>query len=146
MPYVEFADVWKNIKAVEKPELRRLAEALTVAVSKSRANSTTTKYIWAYHRWKSWGGRHHETGFPVDTALFALYLQYGGESTGSHATVRAAVDVVAWIQRLAGVETVAHNELIKMIRDRWKRMAAKPKKKKEPITPEMLLSNVESFS
>ena len=51
-----------------------------------------------------------------------------------------------WMQRLAGVETVAHNELIKMIRDRWKRMVAKPTKKKEPITPEMLLSIVESFS
>ena len=49
----------------------------------------------------------------MDTALFALYLQYVGESTGSHATVGAAVDAVPWIQRLAGVETVVHNELIK---------------------------------
>ena len=69
--------------------------------------------------------RHHGTGYPVDTAFFALYMQHVGESTGSHAAVGSAVDAVAWIQRLAGVDTVAHEELIKMIKDGWKRSLRK---------------------
>ena len=41
---------------------------------------------------------------------------------------------------------MAHDELIKMIRDGLKRIVAKPKKRKELITPEMLLRIVELFS
>ena len=62
--------------------------------------------------------------------MFVLYLQHVGESTGSHAAVGTAVDVVAWFQKLAGVEAVAQNSIVKAVRDGWKRKAAKPVNKK----------------
>ena len=65
----------------------------------------------------------------MDVSTFILYLQHISETTGSHAAVGKAVDVVAWFQKLAGVEEVAQNGIVKAFRDGWKRKAAKPVKK-----------------
>ena len=129
----------------QDPELRRLAESLPGIVLGSRADSTTRKYMGAYNRWKAWAVKHGSVGFPVDVSSFILYLQHVGETTGSHAAVGTAVDSVTWFQKLAGVEAVAQNSIVKAVRDGWKRKTAKPVKKKEPITSEILLQMVQSF-
>ena len=129
----------------QDPELRRLAESLPGIVLGSRADSTTRKYMGAYNRWKAWAVKHGSVGFPVDVSSFILYLQHVGETTGSHAAVGTAVDSVTWFQKLAGVEAVAQNSIVKAVRDGWQRKTAKPVKKKEPITSEILLQMVQSF-
>ena len=112
----------------------------------ARASSTTTKYTRAYQRWKDWVEKEHGgNSFPVSIALFALYLQHLGESTKSHFAVTEAVNAVAWVQRMAGVETVAQNHLIKSISEGFQKSLACPRKKKEPVTPAMLRELVASL-
>ena len=41
-----------------------------------------------------WEKRHGSNGFPVDTALFALFLQHVGKTTRSYSAVGTAVDAV----------------------------------------------------
>ena len=48
------------------------------------------------------------------------YLQHVDETTGSHAAVGMAVDVVAWFQKLAGRGSRQRSQAV---RDGWKRTA-----------------------
>ena len=131
-------ELWKRMLEHQDPELRQLAESLPGIVLGSREHTTGGKLgLWAV--------KHGSVGFPVDVSSFILYLQHVGETTGSHAAVGMAVDAVAWFQKLAGVEAVAQNSIVKAVRDGWKRKTAKPVKKKEPITSEILLEMVQSF-
>ena len=78
-------------------------------------------------------------GFPVEATKFALYLQHIGETSRSKAAVEEAVNTVLWLQCLAGQDRlVSHHHLIINIVERFQRLLAKPKVKKEPITPAIL--------
>lgn len=131
---------------MDDPELARLAGNLPRTVLKARADSTTRKYLGAYRRWKEWvEGQHAQISFPVSTPMFALYLQHVGESTGSRSAVSEAINAVSWVQRLAGMEPVGQNHLIRSINEGFQRTLAAPKRKKEPVTPEMLREIVASM-
>ena len=88
---------------------------------------------------------HAGKSFPIDVAMFALYLQHLGETSKSHSAVSDAINAVAWVQRMAGVKTVAQNDLIRSINEGFQRMLAHPKKKKEPVTPKMLEEIMQSM-
>lgn len=119
---------------------------LPQTVLQARAKSTTNKHTGAYQRWKDWAEKRHAVGgFPVNVALFALYLQHVGEAGKSRSAVSEAVNAVSWVQRLAGVEPVSQSPLIKVINEGFQRSLARPKRRKEPVTPEMLKEVVESF-
>ena len=72
--------------------LRRLAMALLETVLRSRADSTTKKYLGAFKRWNIWANaRHGVPSFRVQEIHLVLYLQHLSESSGSIATVEEAM-------------------------------------------------------
>ena len=85
------------------------------------------------------------SGFPIDVPCFALYLQSVGERTNSRSVVLEAINAASWVQRLAGMDQVSQNPVIKAISDGFQRMLVHPKKRKEPVTPEMLQRVVASM-
>ena len=140
------AELWKEISEYQDPELRHLASRLPKTVLKSQANTTTKKYLGAYGRWKEWAARKEDgKAFPIVVSKFALYLQYIGEKTESSSAVTEAINTVSWVQRLAGMTPVSENQLIKSIQEGFQRALAKPRRKKEPVTTEMLRKLVASM-
>ena len=130
---------------LEDPELRRLAAGLPAIVLRSRADGTTRKYLGAYQRWKRWAdARQGVPGFPVQEIHLALYLTHLSESTGSKAAVDEALHALAWMHRVAGLPPVGESPLVQETAQGLRRLLAKPKQRKEPITPEMLKLMVES--
>ena len=88
------AGVWPLLKDLEDPELRHLAQSLPATVLKSRADSTSKKYLGAYQRWKTWAEARHEVpAFPVQAVHLALYLQHLSESVQSKAAVDGCMKV-----------------------------------------------------
>ena len=63
------------LKDLEDPELARLASQLPSTVLKSRANSSTKKYLEAFQRWRYWASTHNLPVFPAKEQHIALYLQ-----------------------------------------------------------------------
>lgn len=113
---VLITELWQDIRAVQDPELICLADALPQTVLKSRADSTTRKYLGAYKRWAKWAESKEELSvFPVKTAHFALYLQHVGEANKLKAAVEEAVNAISWLQRLGGQQEVSCNSLIKSV-------------------------------
>ena len=139
--------IWEEIGGAQDQELQSLAKGLQATVFSSRADSTTKKYAGAYRRWKQWALGKGFKAFPVKVAEVSLYLQYVGENSGSAAAVVEAVNAIAWAQRMAGSESLISNEVfIKAVVDGFQRRYAKPKKRKEPITPEGTMGSSPTLS
>lgn len=138
--------VWKTLAELEDPELRKLAASLPATVLHSRADSTSQKYMRAFQRWKAWAEPRREVAvYPVRDVHFALYLQHLGDTTKSKAAVEEAVNAISWLHKLSGLPAVAESPFVEVVQAGLQRMLAKPRRKKEPVTPSMLRSLVESM-
>ena len=112
----------------------------------SSAPSTTSKYLYAFSRWRSWAQAHDEiVVFPVREADFALYLQHVGESTASKSAVEEAVNSVSWVQQLAGYPPVSECSFVRVVLDGLQCQLAKPKTRKEPVSSDMIAALVRSL-
>ena len=137
--------VWPLLSNLEDHELRRLAQALPATVLSSRADSTTKKYLGAYQRWKTWAdARQGVPSFPVQEIHLVLYMQHLSESTECKAAVEEAVHALSWLHGLAGLQPFSGSTLVKSTLEGLRRMLAKPKVRKEPVTADMLKAMVEA--
>ena len=138
--------IWQTVGELQDPELKRLAAYLPQTVMSSRADSTVTKYLHAFRRWKEWADTQAEISvFPIQVAHFALYLQHVGQSTQSKSAVEEAVNAAGWINRLSGEPPISASPFIQMTLAGLQRQLAKPKSRKEPVTAEMLAVLVDSL-
>ena len=136
---------WVDLKNLQDPELVRLCDALQASLLKSKADSTSEKYAGAFRRWKAWcNSKTDVRPFPACPEQLCLYLQHLKESSGSKAAILEAVNAVAWTHRLAGLPSVSEHPLVVTTLAAMQRSLAKPTKKKEPVTPELLRQIVDS--
>ena len=138
--------VWEVLKDFQEPELKSLATALQSTVLASRASTTTSKYVYAFLRWKRWAESHKEiVVFPVREIDLALYLQYLGNTTESKSAVEEAVNAVGWVHQLAGYPAVSGSPFVRIVLEGLQRKLAKPKVRKEPVTSDMMSAMVNSL-
>ena len=128
---------------LEDPELQRLARELPSVVLSSRAYSTTKKYLGAYRRWKVWAdSRQGVPSFPVRDIHLALYMQHLSESSQSKAAVEEVVHALSWLHKVAGMQAPSDSTLVQSVMEGFRRLLAKPKCPKEPVSVEMLQAMV----
>lgn len=129
---------WSLLAELEDPELIRLANQLPATLLQSRASSSTKKYAGAFKRWKAWASSHHLPTFPTQTHHVALYLQHLAEQTKSKSAAEEAVNALAWVHGLAGINSPTNNPVVQKTLQGLKRTLAKPVQKKKPITKGMI--------
>ena len=138
------AGVWSLYEDIQDPQLVTLAKALLDTVLRSRADSTVKKYINAFRRWKEWASSRSSISiFPVKGHQLVLYLQHIGLESGSRSAVEEAVNAVAWVH---GIEGVQNSPIVKATVAGLRRVLSKPKTKKEPVTLDMLHKMADSLS
>ena len=135
--------MWPLFADLEDPELQKLATLLTETVLKSRAISTSKKYLSAFNRWRSWADSHNIWVLPVEDKCLALYLQFLGESCHLKAAAEEIVQAVSWLHATAGLPSPTNNPFIKTVLDGLRRTLAKPTVKKTPLSIEILRAMVE---
>ena len=137
--------VWPLLSNLEDPELQHLARELPAVVLSSRADSTTKKYLGAYRRWKAWAdSRQGVPSFPVRDIHLALYMQHLSESSHSKAAVEEVVHALSWLHKVAGMQAPSDSPLVQFVMEGFRRLLAKPKCPKEPVSVEMLQAMVEA--
>ena len=73
---LQSTSVRASLGALQDPELKDLAESLNGTVLKSKAKSTTKKYLYAIEHWRKWAKSKDEINeFPIVDFQFAQYLQ-----------------------------------------------------------------------
>ena len=136
---------WEELMKIEDPQLQSLVQGLKGTVMKSRAGSTIKKYTRAFLRWKDWADSKEEIqSFPVIPLQFALYLQHLAVQSQSKAAVEEAANAVSWFNQSVGLQPINHDPFVRTVLAGLQRALAKPKKKKEPITPAMLKDLVDA--
>ena len=137
--------VWPLLSNLDDPELRQLAKALPTTVLKCKVDSTTKKYLGAFQRWKTWAeARQGVPSFPVQDIHLVLYLQHLSESIQSKSAVEEVVHAVSWLHQMAGLSSIARSPIVQATLGSLRQELTKPKKRKEPVTAEMLLAMVEA--
>eukprot|EP00731_Ephydatia_muelleri_P008538 Em0004g876a len=140
------AGIWPLMSNLEDPELQRLAAPLPDTVLRGKADSTTKKYLSAFRRWKLWAeARQGVPSFPAQDTHIALYLQqHLSESVESTSAIEEAVNALSWLHQAAGLQPVSGAPLVQAALAGFRRILAKPRVRKEPVTAEMLKSMVDS--
>ena len=131
------------LRELENPDLRRLAETLPETVLRSRADSTTKKYLGAFKRWRQWATDHQLQEFPVFAHHIVLYLQHIAQSSGSKAAMEEAIYSLAWVHGVAGIPSSMDNPFVRTTVEGLHRALSKPTQKKKPITADMLKAMVQ---
>eukprot|EP00731_Ephydatia_muelleri_P005241 Em0002g1417a len=108
--------VWPLLSNLEDPELRRLAQALPATMLSSRADSTTKN----------------------------ARASSGAVHAAPKAAVEEAVHALSWLHGLAGLQPLGGSTLVKANLEGLRRILAKPKVRKEPVTADMLKAMVEA--
>ena len=128
---------WSHLGELDDPELTRLANQLPGTLLQSRASSSARKYAAAFKRWKA-----STTYRPSLHSYVALYLQHVADQTKSKAAVEEAVNALASVHGLAGLDSPTSSPIVQETLQGLKRILAKPVLKKRPITKEMLVKIV----
>ena len=82
--------------------------------------------------------------FPIQELHLVLYMQHLSESTESKTAVEEAVHALSWLHGLAGLQPLGGSPLVKATLEGLRRILAKPKVRKEPVTADMLKAMVEA--
>ena len=141
------SEVWKPLRDLQDPQLRRLATKLPGVILSGKADSTTRKYLYAYEKWRRWAESQSEvTALPAKPMYVALYLQHILELAKSKAPVDDAVNTIAWAHRMAGLPSPTDNHLVQAFVAGAHRLVAKPVTRKEPVTVETLEKLVQKLA
>ena len=84
------------------------------------------------------GNCGHLLPIPAKPHEFSLYLQHIGESKKSKSAAEEVCNAVSWVHSTAGLPPLLSDCSVKATLEGLRRMLAKPVKKKEPVTIEML--------
>ena len=138
--------LWAELAGLKDAELQHLVASLPATVLHSRADSTVGKYGQAFQRWKSWAKSYDMvTVFAVNEVYLAPYFQHLGEKLHSSSAVQEAVNMIGWIYQWSGLDPVTQSPLVQAILAGLKRIMAKHKVKKVPVTVDMLTTLLDSL-
>ena len=135
--------IWPLLKEFDDPELSELAGLLPATILKSRADSSVRKYLGAYRRWRTWAMAHKLPPFPAKEHHVALYLQSIGQRLESKSAAEEAVNALAWVHSLAGMDSPTNRPFVQATLQGLRRMWCKPVQKRRPMTAEMLADMVQ---
>ena len=136
---------WPLTQDMQKPELQQLAAGLPDVVLSGRADSTNKKYLGAFQRWKVWAeSMEIVPSFPVKGMHLALYMQHLNTAKHSRSAVEEVVHALAWVHKMAGIESPTESPLLQSVLEGLRRILSKPKVRKEPVSIEMSQAMVEA--
>ena len=116
----------------------RLAASVQDSVIRSKADSTTRKYLAAFRQWKIWAQQQSLRVFPVKESHPVLYMQSLAESINSKSAVEEASNAIALAHAMGNCCSPTESQFVRSVLQGLQRDLAKPVTKKLPVTTEML--------
>ena len=136
-----------KVAHLRDPELRKLAEGLPLCAAKAKAPSTTERFSRAFQKFREWSSCFEEVVcLPSDEMSVALYLEFLLQQSYPYSTLESACYGINWAHNLYGFSSPCDSKLVRTVLEAAKRELAKPVLKKEPVTPEMILSICNRFA
>ncbi|XP_078352499.1 integrase/recombinase xerD homolog isoform X1 [Oculina patagonica] len=138
------SEMWREFYSSIPDHLQPLASRVQETVLVSKADGTIRSYLAGFKRWKHWALSNCFIHMPANSFHVAVYLQCLILDANSPSPVLNAVYSIDWAQQLAGLPKVSVHPMVASLVSASQRILGKPKSKKEPVTPEMLKTLVNS--
>ena len=125
------------VQSVSNPELKKLAFNLDEILKKARADNTLGKYETYFNKWSKWCSQFEEVSpFPGESRHFVLFLLSLIQSSETYAVIESTWYAVKHFHNIASQPDPTRSQLADYVLDAAKRLCCRPKRKKQPITPE----------
>jgi len=132
-----------KVAHLKDPELRKLAEGLPLRAAKAKAPSTTERYSRACQKFREWSSCLEEVVCLPSDEMPVLPFTW---SFCYFSILDSACYGIRWAHNLYGFPRPCDSKLVRNVLEAAKRKLAKPFLKKEPVTPEMILSICNRFA
>ena len=109
-----------------------MAQVLPTFLVQDRAPATISTYLRAYRSWRSWAVQHNASALPADPVVFTLYVVSLVQLARSVSAVNSAIYGASYVHKKSGFPEPS--EYVKQLVDAAKRVLAKPKTRKKPLT------------
>lgn len=131
----------KQYEQVQNPELKLLSESLPEFIQHSKAKNTQTKYARGFERWWSWAFKFNEVNvLPASSIYITLFFLQLIQDSVSTSVIDEAHYGIKWVHEISGFKDPCDSAIVRAIVAAAKRLLSVPVKKKEPVTPEIMLS------
>ena len=120
------------------PHLLSLANEVKQTVFVAKADCTVRTYLGGFNSWKRWAKSNGLPYLQANSFHVAMYLQVILQSASSASHINHAVYSIDLAHELAGCPKISSHCMVQSMMSASKRVLAKPKCRKQPITPEML--------
>ena len=111
-----------------------MAQVLPTFLVQDRAPATISTYLRAYRSWRSWAVQHNASALPADPVVFTLYVVSLVQLARSVSAVNSAIYGVSYVHKKSGFPEPSEYPVVKQLVDVAKRVLAKPKTCKKPLT------------
>ena len=138
--------IWKNLEREIPDRFSQYQGKLKRLCLAARAPLTARTYGYAFQRWKKWAISYQLCICRANPVYVAVFLTSILESMGPHHSAQTVMYAIDWAHKVAGLEPPSNQPLVKSIVDAGHRVYGKPVVKKEPITSDLLLRLVSSYS
>lgn len=142
---VRCVGIWSQINKIMTPKIESLAGALPMVMMRARELKTTRSYQLSFQKWKKWCQDIGISTLPAKEEYVCLYLIKVLQESSSPAGMDQAFYALKWAHDVAGIPNPCEMKIVKLCLEGCKRVLAKPKKKKEPITSEIIENIVLRF-
>ena len=131
---------------VQDPKLKQLAEALPEVVKQSKAENTQKKYNRGFDRWQKWACNFREVSvLPACSVYVALFFLNLIQNCVSCSSVDEVHFGIRWVHETSGYKDPCRSSIVRAVLEAARRLLSVPVKKKEPVTPEVMLSLFKRF-
>ena len=136
---------WEDCFRSTHPELQRLASMVPAVALADRASSTIKKYSGALGRYADWASHYDLPILPVRPADLVLYMMHLLQSAHTVSPIVSAMSAINWAHEKAGFDPVTSSPIVSQVYLGCQRLLATPASKKQPLSPDMVMSLVDQF-
>jgi len=121
--------------------LKKLAENVDDILKRARADRTLRKYQTYFNKWLNWCSQFDEVkAFPAENRYVVLFLVSLIQLGESFSIIESVVYAIKHFHNIASQPDPTCSSLADYVLDAAKRICFRPKKKKQPITPDILVA------
>lgn len=111
----------------------------------SRADNTVKSYFNSFKRWERFISSQGHDALPAQPIHVALYLTHLLKNGSTYHPIYNAVYGIKWAHDINGLQDPTTNSFVSSVLESSKRVASKRTIKKDPITPQTLISICDNF-
>ena len=131
---------------ISNPVFDGLSNRMADYLVTSRSDNTNVKYFGYFKKWESFIQTHGGCAIPASPIHVALYLTNLIDKHYSYSVIAASLYSIKWAHSMKNLQDPTNNAFVTNLLESAKRNRYKQVVKKQPVTPELLVTLCDKYS